>query len=456
MAGTYLIGASTGADFADFTEAVAALNTLGVCDHVIFDVESGTYTEQITINSILGSGPDRTVTFRAETLDSSDVELTFNASSPVVTLNSANWVRFKHLTISNTSTLHDQAINISGTTEQTIIERCRFIGNYASTSSNAAMVVSTTGINDSIQIINNRFEGGGYAIYMYGASTTSLESGLLIERNQMIDQYYHALRLYYQNAPKVKGNYFTSNSAYSTGAAMYMVYCDNGMDVSANHVVTDPSSPAAWPYYGMYVSLCDGAGFTNTGRIYNNRIVIGADTNTTSTSTFYGIYMTSSNAQRLVHNTVTVMGGGTSARAFYQSASDLVYFKNNLFTSYSSGHAAYFASGIAVEINRNNYYAPNGNALRQVSGLIHIASPHHGDVIRQQLQRYSSQKWTKSLRTLRDLEGVVGHLSNFSITFAHDGNDLTVARLNLLDVTYHFVVLSVFRSNHKYGHVLID
>jgi hypothetical protein len=363
MAGTYVIGSSVNADYATFTDAVADLNTLGVCDHVIFEVETGVYNEQFTINTILGADSNRTVTFRAQSLDSSDVTLTFSTFFPttsVVTLNNADWVRFKHLTISNPSFSYDHAINLVGTSHDIEIENCHFIGNFNSTSLNAAIIVSTTGNNDNVTIRNNRFEGGGYAVYMYGTSTVSLERGLLIENNTMLNQYYHTVRLYYQDAPIIRGNYITSNAAYTSGAGLYLLYCDNAMEISSNHIVTDPNNPSAWPLYGIYMSLCDGSGFNNTGRTFNNRIVVGGDTNTTNASTYYGIFVTSTNAHRVANNTVTVLNGGGSARAFYQSASDLLFIQNNLFTTYSTGHAAYYLSGISIDIDRNNYYAPNG------------------------------------------------------------------------------------------------
>ena len=365
--GTYTIGSSVSANYATINAAVADLNSSGVCGPVIFEIEDGTYNEQFTINAVQGTSTVNTVTFRSQSGDSSTVTLTTAAATTTVpgiaNLNGADYIRFHQLTFQNTSTFYDAGISYLNGSDSLIISNCRFIGNYNSTSLYASLIFSNGGNDQGTKIMNNLFEGSGFGTYIYGASTTSLESGLILENNRFINQYYHAVRLYYLDAPKVKNNFITSNSNYTVGAGLYMLYCDNAMEVSGNHIVTDPTSPTPWPYYGIYLSLCDGAGLTNTGRIFNNRSIVGADTSVANSSVFYSLFLSSCNAQRIVNNTLTVMNGGTSARAYYQSASDLIFLKNNLMTTYAPSQAAYFVSGIAVDINRNNYYAPNGQDI---------------------------------------------------------------------------------------------
>lgn len=368
LSGTYTIGSSMGANFPTFTAAVDVLAAVGVCGPVVFEVESGTYNEQVIIPAISGASSVNTITFESQVMDSSQVTMTFTGTTPtnnyIIVLDGADWIRIQGIGFINNGTLYDHAIDIQNGADSNIITNCYFQGNYNSTSTNAALIFSGSGLDNGNVIKNSHFEGGGFAIYMYGASTTSLESGTVIENNTFLNQYYHTVRCYYQDAPIVRNNFFMSNSTYTVGAALYMLYCDNGMEVSNNHILRDTTSYSGnFPYYGIYFSLNDGQGLFQTSHVFNNRIVIGADTNTTNTSVFYGIYMTSTNAMKLANNTVTILNGGTSARALYQSGSNLTYYQNNLFTTYSSGHAAYYLSGISIEIDHNNYYAPNGTEI---------------------------------------------------------------------------------------------
>ncbi|MCB0810390.1 MAG: hypothetical protein KDB96_14020, partial [Flavobacteriales bacterium] len=71
LAGTYRIGASVAAHYPSFTGAVNAMLTCGIDGPVVFEVEDGTYTEQITLPTITGNSNVNTITFRGQSLDSS-------------------------------------------------------------------------------------------------------------------------------------------------------------------------------------------------------------------------------------------------------------------------------------------------------------------------------------------------------------------------------------------------
>jgi parallel beta-helix repeat protein len=64
LSGHYIIGSSINADFTTFGEAVDALKTAGIAAAVVFEVEPGTYNEQVSIDdNILGVSATKTITF---------------------------------------------------------------------------------------------------------------------------------------------------------------------------------------------------------------------------------------------------------------------------------------------------------------------------------------------------------------------------------------------------------
>jgi len=75
-AGTYTIGGFN-PDYSNWQAAVNALNTLGICGPITFNVRSGSYIEHIEIGNIVGTSANNTVTFQAESGDSTDVILSF-------------------------------------------------------------------------------------------------------------------------------------------------------------------------------------------------------------------------------------------------------------------------------------------------------------------------------------------------------------------------------------------
>ncbi|MCB0793626.1 MAG: right-handed parallel beta-helix repeat-containing protein, partial [Flavobacteriales bacterium] len=62
LMGTYVIGASAAANYPSFTDALNAMISCGISAPVIFEVEDGSYTEQITLPNIPGNSNVNTIT----------------------------------------------------------------------------------------------------------------------------------------------------------------------------------------------------------------------------------------------------------------------------------------------------------------------------------------------------------------------------------------------------------
>ena len=152
-------------------------------------------------------------------------------------------------------------------------------------------------------------------------------------------------------------NTIHSKATYTSGRGLTAYYCDNSK-ITKNHVYGEPDAP--WPLYGMYLGYNDATSFNNPGVVANNVISVG-DTNNTST-TYYGMYIISNQLNDLVHNTVIVRGGGTSARAIYNSSSDFGRIANNIMVNYGSG-LAYYGTSADPLLGDNNVYYSEGTTL---------------------------------------------------------------------------------------------
>ncbi len=75
---------------------------------MVFEVESGTYNEQITLTEIPGVDATNTVTFKSTTGINTDVVLEFAATGTsdnwVIYLDGADYYSFEDMTIKSTST----------------------------------------------------------------------------------------------------------------------------------------------------------------------------------------------------------------------------------------------------------------------------------------------------------------------------------------------------------------
>jgi hypothetical protein len=116
LSGNYTIGPM--GDFADFTSAVDALQTFGVCGHVVIEAVLGTYTEQLSIGEIPDTNATNTVTFRSAAQSQDSVRIEFAsfriAANYTVQLNGADHVTWEDVNIASTGVIFGTVINIVG------------------------------------------------------------------------------------------------------------------------------------------------------------------------------------------------------------------------------------------------------------------------------------------------------------------------------------------------------
>ncbi|MCB0305843.1 MAG: hypothetical protein KDI38_18920, partial [Calditrichaeota bacterium] len=119
LAGSFSIG--SGGTYPDFRSAVDDVELRGVNGPVSFEVLDGIYNEQLVIHDIPGADSLNTVTFRAQSGDSSTVTLTFNnvnsATNYLVQFSSADFVRLERLTLEATGVQHGRIIDFLGKAE---------------------------------------------------------------------------------------------------------------------------------------------------------------------------------------------------------------------------------------------------------------------------------------------------------------------------------------------------
>lgn len=364
MEGTYVIGASSSADYATFNEAVNDLVAYGVCSAVIFDVENGTYDEQVTIPAINGASDLNTITFRSQNQDSTLVTLTTDAnvsgSNYTVRFDDADYLRFEKMTIScttNTTGNYGTVLEFAGSANWNIVSNCHIFNDYSGTDQDATVIYSS-GMSEFNEIRNNQVENGSYGVYWYGLSTTDLAEGNVFDGNTFLNQYYYGTRLYYMFDLTYSNNTMTSSSTYATGYGMYFGYCDYSV-IEGNHLYT--SSGSEWPQYGMYVYYCDGNNLNQMGSVNNNLIVLGAASG--STEDYYALYHYYADFIVMANNTVVIRSGSSTSRSYYAYYPDIYYVYNNNFVNYSDGYAAYYSYGLPLAIENNNYYSGTGEFM---------------------------------------------------------------------------------------------
>jgi hypothetical protein len=99
ISGSFTIGSSSGADYKTFGDAVADL-ACGASGPITFNIEPGTYNEQVVLKEVFGASATNTITFDGGDIDS--VTLQFNSSTNgdnTLTFDGADYFVFKDMRI---------------------------------------------------------------------------------------------------------------------------------------------------------------------------------------------------------------------------------------------------------------------------------------------------------------------------------------------------------------------
>jgi hypothetical protein len=372
MFGTYTINHDGTGDYLNFSSALGALYMRGISAPVVFEVQPGTYTEQILFNGAIdGASAVNTVTFEGQAgvrqIPALQYQTDVSADRYVVRLTGASFIRFDNLKIEALAAgTYGWPIHIMSGSEDIEITNCEIITIDTSTSSNYNGIVisgSTTSYTSgasgvsNILIDNNVITGGYIGIAARGVGSADRVEGLQILNNDIVNPYYYGIYNYYTTAPEIMYNTIDVRSTGTTttlGSGIYNYYVYDGMEQAYN-VVTNPGQ------YGIYSMYLYGAVET-PNMIYNN-MVGGGFRNTGSTA--YGIYFgTGTSYINLYYNSVNVDSGSGSALYATTGLTNLVSYNNSFaYDGPGNGRAMYLASRASVDEQDNNNYYAGGSTL---------------------------------------------------------------------------------------------
>jgi hypothetical protein len=223
ISGTFTVGGA-GADFASLGAAVEALDC-GINGPIVFNINPGTYNENIVLSEVVGSSATNTITFDGGS--AATTIISFNPSStdqPVIYINGGDYYTLTNLTIENLWTSTDcWGVFLENDAHHNTIDNC-VVRMPNSTSSDRACIVASnatssatsSGNNTSnITITNNTLEGAWYGVALRGTSSASRNPGVVIENNNISANRY-GIYTYYMDTMSIKNNVFTTHSNPTT------------------------------------------------------------------------------------------------------------------------------------------------------------------------------------------------------------------------------------------------
>lgn len=344
LAGIYTIG-TLDSDFLTITNAVDALTNGGVCDSVIFKIEPGTYNEQIYIPEINGTSEDHYIVFESITQNAEDVMLIFSASvdsNYTLSISGADYINFKHLTVSTDPSIASSAIVIEQESRHLNFEHNIFIGDQVYSHPKKATISSLGSKDDYLIFYNNSFYDGSIALDLNGEHSQH-EKGIYINSNDFINQKSTAISISYADSIIISSNTITSVQDSISDYYIELENIENSLVLTKNTIDLELGNGIrAWDIsnlltygdivnnmitirageeavIGMYLSR-------SSCNVYNNSVNVG-NTNENSVCLEIGIQH-----QRIFNNSLANLGGGLAIKMQNDPYLDFIDY-NNLYTT---------------------------------------------------------------------------------------------------------------------------
>lgn len=361
LKGNYIIGASDNANYHTFAEATAALQG-GVEGAVTFQVEDGTYNENLWFASVPGISAANTVTFTSLSGKRDNVIIAGAGSSeympgsssykkgvvfidntPYVTLDKLSFVPAKESEYSYVVQIYDRSHHF--TLSDCHVKATPVLSGYSGINLVKMSAVNEDGRNNDFATFeNNLLEGGYIALYLGGTNNVSLskEQGLVVRGNTISEAGSKGIYIYDEINTVVENNVISQSTVQKTG---YW-----GIDIARNRgnvVVSGNKINNSTTYYSGGIQL-RGETFGTPEvpvKVYNNAIsIINSPSNSTA-----GIEIDLDQKYiDVVNNTVRIAGNG--GYTFYTArrtpiAYEGIKLQNNLLQNTTSSPAMFIISG---------------------------------------------------------------------------------------------------------------
>ena len=176
LAGTYRVGKSAQAKYADLNTAVKALNYCGISGPVVFEVESGMYDGLAIEGAIKGSSAANTVTFVSVARDKNLVTIGGDATIGL-TLNGTGNLIFKHLTIGS-STTGEKGVRFLGSIRNVTFNHCALCASETVSKGEAVCYENKESKTDymvDVRLVANEIRGGAVGVVLI-SSAGSIEN----------------------------------------------------------------------------------------------------------------------------------------------------------------------------------------------------------------------------------------------------------------------------------------
>lgn len=231
--GTYEVGALAPV-FKSLKQVTDVLNAgCGIEGPVVFDIDDGTYEEQLLLEKIIGASAINTVTIQSKSGQASGVVIKAAPNDKeehyTVRLKGSKYVRLKNVRVENTGAEFASGINITAGAEHILVEGCDIVMNSdPQTETHLGILVNGNkdvyepGSVSKLSLIGNTVTGGYTGIKLLGNSVKA-GNELVINNNRIYSTKTYGIFSTDANLESVQGNevVLADNPVFSVGMILY-------------------------------------------------------------------------------------------------------------------------------------------------------------------------------------------------------------------------------------------
>ncbi|MBW8683792.1 Ig-like domain-containing protein [Chitinophaga rhizophila] len=350
--GVFTINKNAPAGNGNFVSFNAAYDYIkcGIDSAVVFNVVagSGTYDEQLIITPVGGASATNTITFNGN--NQTITYLSTNANeAAVIKLNGADYFTFNDLKIvpkGTTSAQRGIGVHLINDADFNTINNCTItLQATNSTSSYAGIALSASHSDpagrgaancDDNTFSNNTITGGYYGITLVGSSSVANQRNK-ITGNTITESYYRGVYVHGAFNTLIKNNNFSrpTRNGVTTYAAIHLQDLSTKVSIDGNRI-SNPfggNTTSTSSFYGIYLDNVEAlSGLEN--EVVNNLVY-----NLNGAANRYGIYNNGASNVRFYHNTISIDGTSSSTNNTYKLAGYVqmndaagIEFVNNIIT----------------------------------------------------------------------------------------------------------------------------
>jgi len=362
MNGTYTIGGNN-PNFNTINAALNALQVRGACGNVILNIRSGTYVEQLKLQTFPGNATSNVV-LQSEAQDADSVRIQFTATNLagnyVAWFETVEKFTINEVTLAATGFTFSTTVLLSGGGKDNTIKNSTVIGDtLASFDSNNSFNIKSLVDNDNnFSLLNNTIWGGSRAVSISGASAANPEKGLRLIGNTIEKFFFVGVGLFNHENPVVENNTILARGSNANVFRVYLNTIYNGATVNGNRIGGSNGG------FGFNLDGVSGS-LANPAVLSNNFIHMGDTLNAQNSEAIF--IQNGSNLLNVYHNSVAVYSQTTTSAGLTigTGANVDINVTNNIIAHYGQGAALEIDGSLSISSsNHNDLFVVNGPVAR--------------------------------------------------------------------------------------------